>query len=59
MRVSRETKIRVLAVKADAAEARIALERCVIRLNEHAGTKRTAKKLERIVQQLDKWQQVA
>jgi hypothetical protein len=59
MRVSRDTKARVVSIKADAQEARAQLERCLLRLNEHAGTKHVAKKLERIVEQLDRWQQVA
>ena len=59
MKVARSTRDRIATIKAEATQPKQHLNNLLIRLQEHAGTKRVAKKLERIVEQLDRWQQVA
>lgn len=55
MKIGKTTRDKIESIKQDADSARRTLENSIVRLNEHAGTKRMATKLDRVVDQLDKW----
>ena len=55
MKIGKTTREKIESIKQDADEARRTLDNAIVRLNEHAGTKRIATKLDRVVDQLDKW----
>lgn len=57
MKIGRDTKQRIVAIKAESQEAKTALERLLIRLEEHSGTKRIARQLESVIDRLETWQQ--
>jgi len=59
MKISRNTKEKLATVKEESMQVKRQLETMHIRLSEHPGTKRIANKLERVINQLEQWQQVA
>lgn len=59
MKISRHTKDKVATVKEESMQVKRQLETMHIRLSEHPGTKRIASKLERVIHQLEQWQQAA
>lgn len=59
MKVAKSTKERIAVIKDDALLKKHELENLYIRLSEHSGTKRIASKLERVIDQLDRWIKVA
>jgi hypothetical protein len=59
MKVARSTKERINHIKDDALAKKQDLQTLHARLSEHAGTKRIASKLERVIDQLDRWIKVA
>lgn len=56
MRVSKRTKDLIDHAKSEAAEHHAALMRLLGRLEEHAGTKRVCKDLEKVIGRLEDWQ---
>lgn len=56
MRVGRDTKRRIEAIKAESYEARQKLVTLLARLEEHSGTKRIARGLKAAIDKLDSWQ---
>lgn len=56
MRVGRDTKRRIEAIKEESYEPRQHLAMLLARLNEHSGTKRIAKGLQAAIDKLDQWQ---
>lgn len=59
MKISRHTKEKLATVKEESMQVKRQLETMHVRLSEHPGTKRIANKLERVIHQLEQWQQVA
>lgn len=59
MKVARDTRQRIENFKAEASEVRQRLQNIHIRLTEHAGTKRIARKLEDVIVRLEEWQKAA
>ena len=59
MRVSKSTRERIAHIKTEAHEIKGKLMIIKARLDEHCGTKRTAERLARIIDQLDQWQKTA
>jgi hypothetical protein len=57
VKIGRDTKQRIIAIKAESQEVKTSLERLLIRLEEHAGTKRIARQLEAVIDRLTTWQQ--
>ena len=55
MKIAKSTKLRIAVIKTEATEARAKLENLLIRLEEHSGTKRTARKLALVIGKLDEW----
>lgn len=56
MKISRDTRQRIENIKIDANMARNQLKTLLARLDEHYGTKRMSKELERIINRLEDWQ---
>lgn len=56
MRIGRDTKRRVDDIKEEMEQPLRQLEMYLVRLNEHAGTKRMALPLENAVDKLRRWQ---
>lgn len=56
MRVGRDTKRRIEAIKAESYEAKQHLVTLLARLEEHSGTKRVARPLKAVIDKLDAWQ---
>lgn len=56
MRIGRDTKRRVDDIKEEMEQPLRLLEMYLVRLNEHAGTKRMAIPLENAVEKLRRWQ---
>lgn len=59
MKVAKSTKARIVAIKQEAGEVKTKLDQLRARLEEHAGTKRMARKLETVINKLDEWQKAA
>lgn len=59
MKVAKSTKERIAHIKAEANVAKLQLQTLLARLEEHSGTKRISKKLDRVIGQLEQWQQSA
>lgn len=57
MKVSRNTKDKIAAVKEDALRVAQDLQLLHTRLDEHPGTKRMSAKLQRVIDKLKEWQQ--
>lgn len=57
MKISRDTRQRIDNIKSDANMARTQLRTLLARLDEHYGTKRMSRELERIINRLENWQQ--
>ena len=58
MKIGRTTKQRIDEIKIDLEKSRQELAMAVVRLEEHAGTKRIARRLKQIVDRLHEWQRV-
>lgn len=56
MRVGRDTKRRIEAIKEESYEARQKLVTLLARLEEHSGTKRIARPLKAVIDRLEAWQ---
>lgn len=56
MRIGGDTRRRVQGIKEEMEEPLRQLEMYLVRLNEHAGTKRTSVPLENAVEKLRRWQ---
>lgn len=59
MKIAKSTKTRICAIKQEAGEVKSRLELLRARLEEHAGTKRIARKLDTVISKLDEWQKAA
>ena len=59
MKIARSTQQRIATIKAEASDSRRQLENLLIRLQEHAGTKRMAVKLKVVIEKLEEWQKAA
>lgn len=59
MRIGRDTKRRVDAIKAEIEESLRHLEVCVARLDEHAGTKKMVVPLKNAVDKIARWKNTA
>ena len=59
MKVARTTRDRIATIKAEASAPKQHLHNLVIRLREHAGTKRIARQLEAVINKLEDWQRAA
>ena len=55
MKIAKSTQQRIAIIKTEATEARAHLENLLIRLEEHAGTKRISHKLAFVIGKLDEW----
>jgi hypothetical protein len=59
MRVGRDTKRRIEAIKADTYGPMQELVTALARLEEHSGTKRIARPLKAVIEKLEAWQRAA
>ena len=59
MKVARSTRDRIATIKAEATQPKQHLNNLLIRLQEHAGTKRIARQLEQVIHKLEDWQKAA
>lgn len=56
MKIGRDTKRRIDAIKAESGQVRTHLAQLLARLEEHSGTKRISKPLRQAIEKLDQWQ---
>jgi hypothetical protein len=57
MKIAKSTKERIQQIKVDADRAKRELQTALVRLEEHSGTKRICRPLQKIVRELEAWQQ--
>ena len=56
MKVSKETKDRIAHIKSEVTKQKQDLMTYLARLEEHSGTKRVCRGLEKVICQLEQWQ---
>ena len=56
MKIGRDTKQRIEEIKSDIQGPKQALLTALARLEEHSGTKRICRGLQKAIRQLDEWQ---
>lgn len=57
MKIGKSTKERIQQIKVELDQPKRQLQTALVRLEEHAGTKRICRRLQKVVAELEQWQQ--